>query len=357
LIKIGLVVGLLTDERLQLAKQLGVDEIIGGNPYTSVPIESYSYGVAMSARATQPPQEIWEFEPLLRMRKRIEDAGLKISIIDSTPPLDKVKLGLPGRDKQIENFCKTLRNMSAAGINSITFNFTPIGTTRTSQSTRIRGDAQATSFDIDLMKNAPLTEHGVVTEEKMWDNWKYFIQKVIPVAEESNVRLAVHPDDPPVPSLKGIARNFSSFEGFKRVIETVDSEYNGVSFCVGCWSEMGEERRGNRDIPECIRYFGMRKRINFVHLRDVQSPVGEPTKFVEVFHDDGQTDMLACIRALKEVDYKGPVRPDHQARLAGYETLPDSSGYKLMGKFFAIGYIKGLIETVYGKQSTPIFRL
>jgi len=338
LIRIGLIIGSpLTDERLKLAKQLGVDEIVGTAPISQY--EGYMYGTAPARR---PWPEVWEFQSLLHMRKRIEDAGLKISIIDSTPPIEKVKLGLQDRDRQIQNFCKTLENMGAAGIRRITFNFTPLGTTRTSYTTRTRGDAQVTSFDMELMKNAPLTEYGVVTEEKMWDNWTYFIKRVIPVAEEADVRIALHPDDPPVPSLRGIARPFTRFEGFKRIIETVDSEYNGLSFCIGCSSEMGE------DVPEAIRYFGKRNRISFVHFRDVK---GTATKFAEAFHDDGQTNMLAALRALKEVDYDGPIRPDHQPRTEGYETLPERSGYKLLGKFFAIGYMKGLIEAVYGKQA------
>lgn len=342
MIRIGLVIGpFLTEERLKLAKQLGVDEIIGGVPYDQAALEGYQYAPTRISNPTIPHPEVWEFNSLIQMRKRIEDADLKISIIDSGPPLDKVKLGLPGRDKQIENFNKTLKNVGAAGIHRLTFNFTPLGTSRTSFTTRIRGGAQTTSFDFKLMKDAPLTDHGVVSMEKMWDNWEYFIKRVIPTAEEADVRLALHPDDPPVPYIRGIARPFTSFEGFKRVIETVDSEYNGLSFCMGCWAEMGE------DVPKAIHYFGAKKRINFVHFRNI---VGTNEKFAETFHDDGQTDMLACIRALKDVNYEGPIRPDHQSRTENYDTLPENSGYKLLGKFFAIGYLKGLIEAVYGKQ-------
>jgi mannonate dehydratase len=158
--------------------------------------------------------------------------------------------------------------------------------------------------------------------------------------------MAVHPDDPPVPVLRGIARPFTSFEGFKQITEIVDSEFNGISFCMGCWAEMGE------DVPAAIRYFGKRKKINFVHFRDIK---GVATKFSEAFHDDGQSNLLENLRALKDVDYNGPMRPDHQAKSAGYETLPPNSGYKLMGKFFAIGYMKGLMEAVYGKKPiTPL---
>lgn len=338
MIKIALQIGRdLSEERLQLAKQFGVDEIVG-----SAPMDYYEgYMYARPSQNIESVPEVWEYEKLVQMKNRIEDAGLKISIIDAAPPIDLVKAGLPGRDNQIENFCTSIKNMGAVGINRITFNFTPLRTTRTSTTTRTRGGAQVTSFDMSLMEKAPLTEYGEISTEEMFQNWEYFVKKVIPVAEEANVRLAVHPDDPPVPYLRGIGRPFTSFEGFKRITEAVDSEYNGISFCMGCWAEMGE------DVPNAIRYFGKRKKINFVHFRDIK---GVATKFSEAFHDDGQSDMLANIRALKEVGYDGPIRPDHQAKTAGYNTLPSNSGYKLMGKFFAIGYLKGLMESVYGKQ-------
>ena len=334
MIKVAIHLGApLTEERLRLAKQLGVDEVVGGQPII---------------QSGQPRPEVWDYMSLLHMKKRIEGAGLKISTIDAWPPMDKIKLGLQGRDKQIENLCKSIRNMGAVGINTITFNFTPLLTTRTSFSTRTRGGALTSSFDMKLMENAPLTKHGTVTEEQMWDNWTYFIKKVIPVAEEAKVHIALHPDDPPVPFLRGIARPFRSFEAFKRVIETVDSEYNGISFCIGCWAEMGE------DIPRAIRYFGKRKKIFLVHFRDIR---GSATKFVETFHDDGQTNMLEAIKALKDVGYDGPMRPDHQPMTEGFENLPPLSGYRLLGKFFAVGYMKGLIEAVYGKRPVSPYPL
>jgi mannonate dehydratase len=108
------------------------------------------------------------------------------------------------------------------------------------------------------------------------------------------------------------------------------------------------------DVPEAIRYFGKRRRINFVHFRDVR---GTAPKFAETFHDDGQTDMLAALRALKEVDYDGSVRPDHQPRTVGTEALPEYSGYRLLGKFYGIAYLKGLMEAVYGKHPISPLRL
>ncbi|MEM2875500.1 MAG: mannonate dehydratase [Candidatus Bathyarchaeia archaeon] len=307
-------------ERLRIASQLGVSEIIGGPP----------------AKDGCPNPEVWDFLPLLHYKKMVEDVGFRLEVIESIPPMEKIMLGLQERDRQIENFCKTLRNMGAAGYRILAYPFMPLGWVRTSLAKPTRGGALVTAFDYDLMKNAPLTEYGVVTEEQMWDNWTYFIKRVIPVAEEAKVKLALHPDDPPVPSLRGIARPFRSVEAFKRVIETVESDYNGITFCQGCFAEMGA------DIPETIRYFGLRKKIFFVHFRDVR---GTSTKFEETFHDDGQTDMVAAMRAYKEVGFDGPMRPDHVPMMEGEEGPP---GYTMLGRLYAIGYMKGLIQAIWG---------
>jgi len=310
-----------TRERLRLAKQLGVSDIIGGPPVEN----------------DQSNLEAWEFLPLLHYKKLIEDAGLRLEVIEARPRMEKIILGLPGRDKQIENFCKSLRNMGKAGYRVQVYAFGyPYSWLRTSLAKPTRGGALVTAFDYELMKNAPLTEYGVITEEQMWDNWTYFIKKVIPVAEEAGVKLALHPNDPPVPSIQGIAQPFRNVEAFKRVIETVDSEYNGILFCQGCFSEMGV------NIPETIRYFGKRKKIFFAHFRDVK---GTATRFEETFHDDGQTDMAAAMRAYKEVGFDGPMRPDHAPTMEGDEGPP---GYTMMGKIYAIGYMKGLIHAIWG---------
>ncbi len=327
MIRLALVVGWPpTQERIRLARQLGVNGLVGG-----LPVE-----------AGQPNPEVWEFLPLLHSRKLVEDQGLRLEVIESNPPMDRIILGLPGRDEQIENFRKTLRNMGEAGIHILAYAFTPLGWMRTSLAKPTRGGALVTAFDYELVKDAPLTEHGVITEDQIWDNWTYFIKKVIPVAEEAKVRLALHPDDPPVSPIRGIGRPFRSVEAFKRVIDTVDSDYNGLEFCQGCFSEMGA------DIPETIRYFGRRKRIFYVHFRDVR---GTPAKFEETFHDEGQTDMLAAIRAYKEVDFEGPMRPDHVPMMEGDERyMGGHAGYTMLGRIYAIGYMKGLIEAVYGKS-------
>ncbi|MDH5686548.1 MAG: mannonate dehydratase [Candidatus Bathyarchaeota archaeon] len=325
--RLALVIGWpWTQEKFRLAKQLGVSDIVGGPP----------------VQRGQPRPDVWEFLPLLHQKKMAEDVGLRLEVIESNPPMDEIIFGLPGRDRQIENFCKTLRNMGAAGYSVLAHSFTSLGWVRTSLAKPTRGDAQVTAFDYDLMKNAPLTEHGVVTEDQIWENWTYFIEKVVPVAEEAKVHLALHPDDPPISPIRGISRAFRSVDAFKRVIETVDSDYNGLEFCQGCFSEMGA------DVPETIRYFGKRKKIFYVHFRDV---MGTAAKFEETFHDAGQTDMAAAMRAYKEVGFDGPMRPDHVPTMEGDDRfMGGHAGYTMLGRLYAIGYMKGLIDAIYGKQ-------
>jgi mannonate dehydratase len=193
-----------------------------------------------------------------------------------------------------------------------------------------------TGYDHDLMRNAPLTEYGTVTEEQLWDNLRYFLERVIPVAEQANVRLAMHPDDPPLSPIRGLGRIMRSVENFQRLIDLIPSPMSGITLCQGNFALMTD------DLPSVIRHFGKQGKIFFVHLRDVR---GTPEKFVETFHDDGQTDMLACMRAYREIGFDGVYRPDHVPTMEGDSN--ENAGYSALGRLFAIGYLKGLQEAVY----------
>ena len=134
-----------------------------------------------------------------------------------------------------------------------------------------------------------MTEYGVVTDEQLWANLEYFLKRVLPVAEKANVKLAMHPDDPPLSPIRGIARIMRSVENFQRLLDLVPSPANGIDLCQGNFTLMTD------DLPGVIRQFGKQKKIFFVHFRDVR---GTPEKFEETFHDDGKTDMAACMRRL-----------------------------------------------------------
>ena len=307
----------------RMVKQCGVDHVVGG------------FNNPQDLSAVHPDQRPWSFTNLVRMKTAFNDGGFSLDVIEARPPLNKAKLGLSDRDEEIEYACELIRNMGRVGIPVWCPEWMPvINWTRTSMAAPGRGGAMVTGFDNELMKNAPQTDAGVVTEEQLWDNLKYFLEKVVPVAEEAGVKLAMHPDDPPLSPLRGMGRIMRSVENYQKLIDLVPSPANGICLCQGNFTLMTD------DLPEVIRHFG--NRIYFVHFRDVR---GTPEKFVETFHDEGKTDMRACMEAYRDIGFEGVLRPDHVPTMEGDRN--DQPGYSSIGRLFAIGYIKGLREAVY----------
>ncbi|MBA2392456.1 MAG: mannonate dehydratase [Ktedonobacteraceae bacterium] len=303
------------NEMWRLGAQLGVTEAVTGIP-----------------RVRPEGPSSWGFLPLLHMKQRFADMGLNVAVIESTPPMNNIKLGLPGRDKEIEQVCELLTNMGAVGIPVWCYNFMAVfGWLRTSMSTVSRGGALVTSYNHELMEQAPLTEAGVVSEEQLWENFAYFLERVVPVAEQAGVKMALHPDDPPISPIRGVGRIFTSVEAFKRMLALAPSEYNGLTFCQGSFATMGEH------IPTAIR--ALQDRIHFVHFRDIR---GTARSFVETFHDAGPTDMAEAMRCYQEIGFSGVMRPDHVPTLEG--DANDTPGYTTRGRLYAIGYMRGLAE-------------
>src|SRR5262249_39356695 len=177
-------------------------------------------------------------------------------------------------------------------------------------------------------------------EGRLWASLRYFLEAVVPVAEEAGVRLALHPDDPPLSPIRGLGRIMRSVENFQRLVDLVDSPVNAICLCQGNFALMTD------DLPAVIRRFGGQGKIAFAHLRDVR---GTPERFVETFHDEGQTDMLACMAAYRDAGVAGVGRPDHVPTMEGDNN--DSPMYSSIGRLFALGYLTGLRQAVYGRAS------
>jgi mannonate dehydratase len=306
-----------------------------------------------------PPGEVWPKERLERLRRQIEDAGLEFSVVESIPVHEEIKLGGAGRDRWIDHYCESVRNMGEVGIGVLCYNFMPIfDWTRTSLEMRMADGSTALAYDhddlqrIDLSRGtgdlpgwgaaydatalaALLEAYRGVDEERLWENLAYFLERVVPVAEESGVSMAIHPDDPPW-SIFGLPRIMKDGPALERLIGLVDSPSNGVTFCTG---SLGP--RAENDLPAMIRAIGGRGRINFVHCRNVLR-TGERS-FHESPHPSslGSVDMREVLRALRDVDFAGPLRPDHGRMIWGETGRP---GYGLYDRALGATYLLGLWE-------------
>jgi len=318
--KLALMLGPENQENWVLARQIGVNHAI----------------VSLSGELEMVNRDRY-LDTLTKIKATYEASGLTIAGVESHPvAAEKIKLGLPGRDEEIANYCAVIEALGKVGIPMCCYNFMAgIGWYRTKVDIPERGGALASEFDNRIAEEQGLSQWGRISEEKIWDNLTYFLKRIIPVAEKAGVKMALHPDDPPLSPLRGIGRILISAEAFRRVLRIVPSPVNGIAFCQANFQLMGE------DIKSLVREFSGQGKIFFVHLRDV---IGTRERFRETFHDNGPTDMPEMLKLYHEVGFRGPIRPDHAPTLA--DESNQRPGYAMQGKVFAIGYIKGIAQAL-----------
>ena len=285
----------------------------------------------------RPEQRSYEF--LSRLREKVAGAGLELYMTGNMDvgKSDKIHLGLPGRDAVIVQFQDFVRNLGRAGIRYTTFTWEP-DQVWSSRPRATRGGAQARYVDLAEMKQRALTHDRAYTKDEIWENFEYFIERVIPVCEEADVRLALHPNDPPTDALGGIPCLIQDWASYDRAFAVADSPYLGMEFCVGCWLEGGEQF-GN--VLDGIRHFHEMDKIFIVHFRNVTSPL---PVFNETFLDDGYMDMYQVMRTFCEVGYAGSMTLDHTPRFVGDYA-------KGSGTAYAIGYMRALMERAEAELS------
>jgi mannonate dehydratase len=328
--KIGLRSNDGAEKRLRFAQQIGAD---GASIWASA-CPGYTERCYLTV------------DDILEVRERFEKYDLELTGIGLGGDCIKNQLlGLPGRDREIENVCQTIRSVGEAYKDGVpspvvivdqrTTYWAKGGSQRHPGYKRLavgRGGIYLTTFDAERVKgerdDGPA---GQVSREEVWSRIAYFYERIVPVAEEAGVRLATHPDDPPMEYYRGVHQALFSFDGLKQLVELVPSPYNGLLLCLGCMQEAGE------DVPQVIRYFGQRKKIFYVHLRNV---VGKVPKYVEVFPHEGDGDMVANLKALREVGYEGYLVPDHHFGLSG------DSDWAHCSRAWQVGYIKGLMQAL-----------
>lgn len=290
----------------------------------------------------------WKTDDLADLKRRCNELGLTLEVIENLPygTYEKIILGREGRDEQIENYCRTIRNMASAEIPILGFHFMPNGVWRTSMDAPARGGATATAYDHSLahlgnkvMYPADVIQPSIeagdpgLSADEVWANYQYFLDGVLPTADEVGLKLAQHPDDPPVESINGFARVFNSPVAYKRAHEMArGSDAWGINLCVGTVSEM----RGSESVHEMIDHFGPLGRIRYVHFRDVQGTV---PNFVESFLGEGNFVPHEVIRRLIDVGFTGWLQDDH------VPFMTEDTRYGHRARAHEIGYMQGILST------------
>jgi mannonate dehydratase len=317
-----------SDEKMRFLAQMGVRHT-DVSPRRGLGLEDTGY---------------WHADKLKALRETVESFGIQLEAMhlplgsggNERESWPNIMMGTAKRDQEIENVCKSIEAAAEAGIPILLYNLAILPVVRTPYRTPGRGGVTYSHFDYEELKDDPPMPYGPVTAEMAWERIEYFVSRVIPVADSLGIKMGCHQHDPGMPmgkGYRGVERVLGSIDGVKRFISLSDSPYHGLNFCQGTVSEM---LNTPEEVYDAIRYFGSRKRIFWVHFRNIR---GKFLKFDEVFPDEGSIDMTKAIRTYKEVGYDGALIPDH------VPFNPDEpEGFR--ARAFCLGYIKGLIQMV-----------
>ena len=313
--KLGMMLPVKQDIQWKLAAQLGV-----------------RYAVTKAAPHLSDLPDPSDYNALKTIRDNFTNAGFMLYALEGDEfDMTRIKLGLPGRDEDLERYRKMLLNMGQLGLKLLCYNFMAgIGWFRSRNDLMERGGALTNGFNIQEINNSIELK---ITQEQLWKNYEYFLNAVLPAAEKAGVKLGLHPDDPPVPHLLGYSRILTSGESYRKVLSMSNSPCHGITFCQATFRAMGE------DVFNLIPEFG--KRIFFLHFRDI---TGTRENFRETFHDNGPTDMTKLLLLAEKYAPDCLIRPDHTPTMAGESN--EKYGYTMQGNLFAVGYIKGIMEAL-----------
>lgn len=289
----------------------------------------------------------WTKDTLERHRDRLDACGLTLDMVQlplSSRPVEKqhspdILTNGPERDRQIESICRLIETLAEVGIPSAKYNLNLIGIPRTEPETG-RGGSKNAAFRWDrTYQNAPPGLAGILPEEENWERIDYFLERVIPVAEASKVRLACHPHDPYTPpGYRGVTRVLGTVEGLKRFVQLRENPWHGLNFCVGTVAEMLDDPAN--EILDVVRWFGTRGKLFNIHYRNI---TGGKLSFMEVFPEEGEVDMIELMRVLAEVGYKYMVMPDH---VPSIDADPDHA----VAFAYCFGYIRAALQVVAAER-------
>lgn len=306
----------MTDERLAAIAQVGVEALV-----------HYDMG-----------NEAGKFDRLAEVIARAAKFGLQVPVVEAGPPIDRIVLGGEGAGEQIEGWKRDLARLGRLGVEVVCYNFMPqvledAMVVRTSLTARTRGGAETSAFRLADVPAATAPAAAIVPAEQMRENLRRFLVAVMPSAEAAGVKLAMHPDDPPMSPLAGYERIMGGPADFDALFDLHPSPMNGMTLCTGCFGELCI------DVPALVERFG--PRIHFVHLRNIR---GRPDDFMETFPDDGDVDLVGTLAALERAGFDGYARPDHSPRLA--TEVEGTPGYGFDGHLFTLGYLRGVLDGV-----------